>query len=366
MLAPMASPRAGNVGIATRALRELPSVPEAERARLLALPPSAAAHAECLARLPFHDALEVAPAPAPPAREPARLRAVAWNAERGRRLEGASALLARSGADVFLLCELDHGMARSGQRHTARELARALGCGYAFGVEFLELGLGDRDEAARCAGQHNAVGYHGGAILSRLPLLRCALVRLETRGEWFGPERGQPRVGGRIAVLAKVRAGGGELALASVHLESHGDPAGRAEELARLLGALGAFAPGAPVLLGGDLNTHTLSALHGRDREALRRALAEHPARLLEPVAHEPLFASAAAAGFEWREANATGVATVRDGSRTPSRRGGLKLDWFLYRGLRARDPEVIAAVDPASGAALSDHEAIAVTVEPA
>ncbi len=36
-----------------------------------------------------------------------------------------------------------------------------------------------------------------------------------------------------------------------------------------------------------------------------------------------------------------------------------------LARGLETRDADVIAAVDPATGRALSDHEAIAVTLWP-
>ena len=74
------------------------------------------------------------------------------------------------GADVVLLTELDVGMARSGNRHTVRELARTMGAGYAFGVEYVELGLGDDREKAWHAGESNAVGLHGNAILSKAPL----------------------------------------------------------------------------------------------------------------------------------------------------------------------------------------------------
>jgi hypothetical protein len=41
-----------------------------------------------------------------------------------------------------------------------------------------------------------------------------------------------------------------------------------------------------------------------------------------------------------------------------------LKLDWFFTRGLATSDPEVMPALDGAD-AALSDHEAIAITVAP-
>ena len=128
-----------------------------------------------------------------------------------------------------------------------------------------------------------------------------------------------------------------------------------------LLAAVDAYAPGRPAVVGGDLNTHTFSISRRQDPERVRRALAEDPDRLRQPMGYEPLFALAEARGFDWRSCNALGTST----QRTQQGRGALKLDWFLTRGLRATDPEVIAAVDRSAGSPLSDHEAIAVTVEP-
>ncbi len=340
----------------------LTTLPREERDRILALPRSRETHDALLTSMPFVDCVEVTapPDPLPPTPTP-RARVVAWNAERGRHLDGAAALLHATQADAFLLSELDLGMARSGQRHTVRELARTLDCGYAFAVEFLELGLGDDAEKERCAGQQNAVGYHGGALLSPQPIERPAVVRLEARGDWWGPERGQRRVGGRIAVLGTLRVGATDVTLAAVHLDSHGDPEQRAEELDGLLAALDVYAPGRPALVGGDLNTHTFSAAERQDPDALKAALRERPERLGDPTPHEPLFAAAEARGFAWQGCNVEGAST----QRTEWGRGALKLDWFLARGLRALEPEVIAAVDPEGGSVLSDHEALAVTVEP-
>jgi endonuclease/exonuclease/phosphatase family metal-dependent hydrolase len=333
------------------------------RAAMLELPVGAVTHAALLAELPFARALEVAPphAPAPGCGAPARV--LAWNAERCKRVEAAAGLLAPTGADAILLSEMDWGMARSGQRHATRELAAALGCGYVFAVEFLELGLGNEAERARHAGETNAVGYHGGAILSRHPLLEPALVRLGGDGDWFDGERGERRVGGRIAVLAKLRVAGTEVALASVHFESHADPSFRAAQMRALLDALADYAPGAPALVGGDVNAHSLGRRHFHDRELLREVLAEDPERLARPVPHEPLFAVAEAAGFDWRRCNAAG-STERRRAPEPSARGVLKLDWFFATGLATSAAEVIPAVDGA-GAALSDHDAIAVTLAP-
>ena len=273
-------------------------------------------------------------------------------------------MLRASGAEALLLSELDVGMARSQQRHTARELALRLGLGFAFGVEFLELGLGNAAERERSAGEENAVGYHGGAVASARPLERPVLVRLDAGGDWFDGRRGERRVGGRIAVLATLRVAGAPVTLASVHLESHGDPGLRDAQMAALLEALDAYAPGAPALIGGDVNTHSLGSKELEDRDALARALRADPSRLAEPVAYEPLFARLEDAGFERRACNA-GLPTERRRGEEGSRRGTLRLDWFFARGLDCSAPEVLAALDPATGEALSDHEAIAVTIRP-
>jgi hypothetical protein len=198
-------------------------VTQDERDAICDGPRDAETHARLLAALPFANALDVALALSPAAdRDPAIV--VAWNAERCKFLDESAAFLTAQGADVLLLSELDWGMARSGQQHCARELALRLGCAYAYGVEFLELDVGAERERAAFAGQSNAVGYHGNAILARGALLRPQLVRLETRGDWFDGARGEVRVGGRCAVMAQLRMGGRNVTFAAVHLDSHGSP----------------------------------------------------------------------------------------------------------------------------------------------
>ena len=307
------------------------------------------------------DVGEPAARPAPPARA---LRVVAWNLERCQQLEASAALLEAHAPDVLLLSEMDWGMARTGNRHTARELAARLGYGYAFGVEFLELGLGGASERAQWAGRSNAVGYHGNAILARGELLRPRLVRLERRGDWFDGARGERRVGGRCAVLAQIALAGRPVTFAAVHLESHGTREQRALELQALLDAIDADAPGGPALIGGDLNSFSLDLAALGDPRAVAEALRADPGRWSHPVPHEPLFERAARAGFEWTSCNALGVPTLRHASPTGtgSARGALKLDWLLCRGLAASAPRVIEAVGR-DGRMLSDHEAIAAEV---
>ena len=329
------------------------------RAELAAQP--AESHAELLAGLAFAQSVEVRRPPAPePLGEGARV--VAWNLQRGKHLDPSASVLERAGADLMLLSELDWGMARSGQHHTAAELATRLGCGYAYAVEYLELGLGDAEESGLHAGDANEVGYHGNAILSRAPLDRPALLRLEASGGWFDGERGEQRIGGRMAVLATGRLGGSDVVFASVHLESHSDPGERAAQFAALLNGIEAYRPSAPVLIGGDLNTFSLGPADVEDPDRARRLFEDDPGRLSHPVAHEPLFEIAAGRGYGWEACNVRGEPTQRVAEPRPSRRGEMKIDWFLSRGLRAADPEVLAAADP-RGEALSDHEPIAVSV---
>jgi endonuclease/exonuclease/phosphatase family metal-dependent hydrolase len=343
----------------------IPEVSLARRREILALEPTDGAHARLLAELGFDDALEVEPPPlgAPRLAEP--LRVVAWNAQRARDPKASASMIASTGASVFLLSELDHGMARSGQRHATREIAARLGCGYAFGVEFLELGLGDVHEREAHAGAENTVGYHGGSILAPRAFAGTALVRFDRSGRWFDGALGERRVGGRIAVLCRLAVGDREVAFASIHLESHSDPDERAAQLGAVFDALEAFAPGAPALVGGDVNTHSLGRAELADRALLARALETDPRRLTEPIRHEPLFALAERRGFEWRACNAVGSSTERRVHVEGSRRGVLALDWFFARGLEVSEPAVIEAVDPEGGAALSDHEAIAITIRP-
>jgi endonuclease/exonuclease/phosphatase family metal-dependent hydrolase len=342
----------------TRALRR-PSLDEREA--ILSRPVTDESFARALAEhVDLFDRLEVAPslrAREPPLEVPARI--AFWNAERGKYLDASAKLLRGLDATACLLCELDLGMARSGQAHTARELALRLGAGYAFGVEFLELGLGDACERAWHAGRINEAGLHGAAILSPYPLERPALLRLESDGRWFDGANGERRVGGRIALLATLWIEGGPVTLVDVHFESHSDPRGRAGQMRRLLDGIDVYAEGQPALIGGDFNTSTAS-------RGWARGSGEKPVlpgeRLLDPVPFEPLFEVAAARGYDWRACNTPGVPTQRtrpDGTPPPPLG---RIDWFFSRGLEALDPKTIPAVGDA-GVAISDHDVLTVAV---
>ena len=322
---------------------------------------SRAAHARLFERNPALNRLELGPPPAPaPLPNPARI--AFWNAERCKHPGPSAALLRRAGADAILLCEMDMGMARTGQVHTTRDLAERLKQGYVFAVEFRELGLGNEIEQARHAGAQNRDGLHGAGILAPCPLQRPVLMRLEADGAWFDGKNGERRIGGRIAIATMVEIAGVAIALVSVHLESHGDPVQRAGQMRDLIEAVDAYAGDAPVLIGGDFNTKSVPRDQFWDPDKRRDAMAADPLRLIDPVPHEPLFEVAAGAGYDWVACNRPGP-TERLLPHEP-RAPLARLDWFFCRGLAAADPEIHPAVD-AEGGAISDHDLLVVTISP-
>ncbi len=277
-----------------------------------------------------------------------QLRVAAWNAERLKHAEPSAALVAGALADILLLTETDNGMARSGNRHTTADLAAALGMSYVYGVEFVELGLGDDRERAWHEGETNRVGFHGNALLSRLPISDVALIRLDDGAVWWlRAAKGQRRLGWRMAIAARIESPAGPLLAVVVHLESKSDPADRADQVARLLRTIDRLAEGLPVVIGGDFNTKALPA--------------GGAAWWADPAEHEPLFTHMAAAGFDWRAANTREVTmrTLPDGKPQPPFH---RLDWLFTRGLDAGDPATIPAVD-GKGDAISDHDLIAASL---
>lgn len=290
-------------------------------------------------------------------------RVAFWNVERLRHLDVIADSLRQSAPDVMLLCEIDRGMARSDNSDRVVEIAAELGVGYAYAVEFVELGLGDVHEQTTHAGAVNLDGLHGAAILSDAALGKPFLIRIDRRGNWFGLDRHEPRVGGRIAIGAMVDVAGVQVAMVNVHLESHEDPMARAGDMARLLAQVDLVARGGPVILGGEFNTSTGSHAERRESpESWQAKIAADPMRLIRPMSHEPLFAVAANYGYHWLDCNVADVATTR--YPAVSTRLPAKIDWFFTRGLVASAPTVIPALRP-DGSPSSDHEGLLVTVRP-
>jgi endonuclease/exonuclease/phosphatase family metal-dependent hydrolase len=331
-------------------LERVPVLPAPEEALLAAArrgAKSPADHARLMREIPAFHLVEHRE-PARPAPVPGRFTVAAFNAERLKFPAPTRALVERAGAQAVLVCEADVGMARSGNRHTLEEIARGTGAGHVYGVEFVELDLGDRKEMEAHAGERNLRSFHGNGIVTGFTLADPCVIPLEEGGFWF-PGRGgaQRRIGGRIAVAARMAEAPAPLWLVSVHLESKTDARDRLAQVEALLRGLDAVAPGAAVVIGGDFNT---KALPVRAQEILRR-----------PQASEPLFEALAAAGFTWEASNLP-LPTQRKG---PSGKGDppfRKLDWIVTRGVSVERPRVLAAVD-GEGRPISDHEMVAVDV---
>jgi endonuclease/exonuclease/phosphatase family metal-dependent hydrolase len=345
-------------------MNQLPVLSLEQRKRIADLPSTRSVHERLLTEMPFLSEVEVQPPPIDASAPGGGCRVVAWNSERCRRIDAAERFLMARKADLILLSEMDWGMARSCQLHTTRMLAERLQYGYAFAIEFLELGLGDAEERRIFAGQDNLIGYHGAAILFRWQPLDVRAVRLERSGGWFDGSRGERRVGGRIALIARFQLSDVPVTFASVHLESDTDAKDRAAQMRVLFNNIESHHPCGSALIGGDLNTFSVSHAELNDEVLLQKELAQDPERLANPVAYEPLFILANSYGYEWESANLAEAPTQRLSRHASSGRRRLKIDWFLTRRLEVLRPELIEAVDSQDGSELSDHDAIAVTVD--
>lgn len=325
----------------TTVLDKLPAVTDDQRARIVAAPRSAAAHRALMAEVPAMNAVQTGGQPGRD-RLPFAFTAAAWNVERCLFPEESAAHLADIAPDVVLLSEVDHGMSRTAQRHTTEAFAAALGMCYCFGVEFYEMGLGGPTERQFCKDDFNALGWHGNAILSSVPITRAAMVRLDQDGHWFTEESGaadpeQPRIGGRMALLAELPSERGSITVVSTHLESNSGSRFRHAQFQTLLDAIEVFSPDAPILIGGDLNTgnHLPPDFDWRQ---------------------ETLFELARGAGYSW-DATAEGP-TTRPSLITPHPDRVMKLDWLATRGLKTQHQGILTSVS-SSGVPLADHDAV-------
>ena len=326
----------------TQTVAALPAVTEADRARIVAAPRTSAAHQELFASLPAMATVELGGA-GRTGSLPATFTAAAWNLERCLFPEDSAAHLAAHGPKVVLLSEMDSGMARTGQRNTTAEMARALGMYYAYAVEFYEMGLGGPTEQPFCVDNFNTAGWHGNGILSAVPFQRVALIRLDDAGLWFASDAGgagdpeQPRIGGRMAVAAELATEAGPICVVSTHLESSADAAYRHAQFETLLAGIDGFAPDMPVLIGGDLNTGN-------------HVPPDYDWRV------ETLFDLARQHGYGW-DLTPEGV-TTRSSLITPHNTRRMKLDWFCVRGLDGSPGPLLPSLGPGDRP-LSDHECI-------
>ncbi len=250
--------------IYTQVVDRLKQIPLDKRTRLQQLP-EGTTPSKLNERVPEINEIELDNSISSSSSSDTSLQLIAWNTERGRYFEEYVKLIQEDPAfeapDIIFLGEMDLGMARSFNAHTTKEMATRLQMNYAYGVEFLELTLGSGAERKEYSGE-NQWGYHGNAILSKYPLRDLQMIRFPGIEKWYQHE--QQRLGGRMALFAKVNIGTSEIALVVTHLESGKDQINekiRVKEMDMLINALQGYAPDIPVILGGDLNTSMKSEL---------------------------------------------------------------------------------------------------------
>lgn len=182
---------------------------------------------------------------------PGSIRVVVWNIDRGSNLSRITEFLTSTRADLILLQECDLNARRTNRLNIAREIARNLQMNYVFGREFQELSQGSSDSPA----------YHGQATLSRWPISNPRIMRFTKQSDfwrprWFLPdvEPFQERLGGRMALVTEVNAGGRKVVAYNLHLESRGDDRLRNSQLRQCVDDAVRYVAGVPIVIAGDFN----------------------------------------------------------------------------------------------------------------
>ncbi len=332
--------------------------------------------------------------PPAPSRDRSVVRAAAWNVERGIQLDRIIRVLVENPvlatADVLHLTEVDHGMARTGNRHVAREIAHALGFNHVFAPCYLALNKGAGVEAD--ARGENTQALHGNALLSRYPIRNAHAVALPNgKDKMVGREK---RLGSQRAIVADVDHPVGTFRSVVLHMDAHSAQSHRQRQMRIVMDHLDNLSPALPVLIGGDWNTTTHNASRAlysilgyalRVMMGVRRVLARHyphPDRWFE----RRMFRELERRGYDYRSLNVPGGCTlhysIRDlaanrnmGEWVPrwcfwfinwaleplGGRCSMKLDWFAGRGIAvSRDfgPAILSGLS-GDEPPLSDHDPI-------
>ena len=321
-----------------------------------------------------------------------RVSAIAWNIERGNRFEGIVNALKNHAdlkdKDLLLLTELDYGMARSGNRFVAQELAKELQLNYAFAPVYIALQKGSGVESE--VTEENTKSLHGLAMFSKFPLKNVHAVALPNgKDKMWGKEK---RLGYLRALIADIEHPAGKFRAVTVHLDAHSSRKHRHLQMKIILDHLDTL-PNLPTVIGGDWNTTTYNA------QSANRAIAGYFRRVGMGVKnfvvnHYPypdryfergLFRELEKRGFDYKNFNETGAGTLHYdmtnaayntnlGDWVPrwcfpfifwaaNRVGGkvsARLDWFAGKGITVvGKPQTIGNLKDAENVALSDHDAI-------
>ena len=329
-----------------------------------------------------------------------RVRALAWNIERGTMFDGIVKALRSNedmrDRDLMLLTELDHGMARSGNRYVAGDLARELGMNYAFAPVYIALQKGGGVEVDTEG--ENTASIHGLAMFSKWPMRNIHAIPLPNgKDKMRGKEK---RLGWLRALIADIDHPVGTFRAVTVHLDAHCSRAHRRRQMRIILDHLDTL-PEMPTLIGGDWNTTTFNsqnsrrAIMGYWRRVLmgpKRVASKHlphPERYFE----KGLFGDVERRGYDFRSLNEVGTGTLhyhvesiekntnlRDWVPAwcfpfifwaANRVGGTvsgRLDWFAGKGIKlapGSSPKTVGELTDTDGTPLSDHDAITVDFVP-
>jgi len=323
-----------------------------------------------------------------------QVHALAWNLERGIRFDGIVEALKNhndlKNKDILLLPELDHGMARSGNRFVAKEIARELNLNYAFVPVYIPLQKGSGVES-EMEGE-NTASIHGLAMMSPWPMKNIHAVPLPNgKDKMWGKEK---RLGWLRALIADIEHPAGTFRAVTVHLDVHCSREHRRKQVRIILDHLDTLSP-LPTLIGGDWNTTTFNAqtaTHAilgywrRVMMGIKNVAKNHfpyPDRYFE----RGLFRDLESHGYEYKSLNESGVGTLHYHIESiekntnlrdwvpewcfkfifwaAGRVGGsvsVRLDWFVGKGVRLApetQPKTIGNLVDADGLPLSDHDAI-------
>jgi endonuclease/exonuclease/phosphatase family metal-dependent hydrolase len=324
------------------------------------------------------------------------ISALAWNLERGIQFDGIAEALAThpdlKSKDVLMLPELDHGMARSGNRFVAKELADRLGIGYAFAPVYIPLQKGSGVEA-EFEGE-NTISIHGLAMMSPWQMTNVHAVPLPNgKDKMLGKEK---RLGWLRALIADIEHPAGTFRGVTIHLDVHCSREHRRRQMRIILDHLDTL-ESLPTLIGGDWNTTTFNAqtathaILGYWRRIVMgiRKVAKnhfpHPDRYFERA----LFNEVESRGYQYKAFNELGVGTLhyhidsiekntnlRDwvpewcfkfifwATRRVGGSVSARLDWFAGKGLELApdtQPKTIGGLANGAGDPLSDHDPITV-----
>jgi endonuclease/exonuclease/phosphatase family metal-dependent hydrolase len=325
---------------------------------------------------------------------------VAWNIERGNVFEGIADALENhpqlKDKDLYLLTELDYGMARSKNRFVARDLAKELKLNYAFAPVYIALQKGSGVESDSKG--ENTKSIHGLAIFSKYPMKNLQTVALPNgKDKMHGKEK---RLGFLRALVADVEHPAGEFRAVCVHFDVHCSRKHRQLQMKIILDHLKKL-PELPTVIGGDWNTTTYNAQNAtraimgfwhRVAMGVNNVKKNHypyPDRRFE----KGIFDELEKHGFEYKKFNNEGVGTLhydmenaayntnlRDwvpewcfpfifwASRKAGGKFSLRLDWFAGKNIELAEgkyPQTVQNLKDENNTPLSDHDAITLDFVP-